>query len=69
MPDALMVIVGGRAGGAGVVTGGGVGAVGPGDAVLPLEQPPSEISETIRKMKSGIVLDAGGAAGLCGAYH
>ena len=55
MPDALMVIVGGPAGGAGLVTGGGVGAVGPGDPVLPLEQPASESSETIRKMKSGIV--------------
>ena len=41
--------------GAGAIVTGGVGAVGPGVAVLPLEHAASDVSATIRKMKSGIV--------------
>ena len=55
-----MVTVGGP--GAGAVVTGGDGAVGvEGDA--PLEHAATDISKTIKKMKCGIVLDAGGAAG------
>ena len=67
-----MLTVGGPAGaggGAGAVVTGGVGAVGPGESVLPLEHAVNDVSETRSKKRSGIILDAGGATGQGRAYH
>jgi hypothetical protein len=76
IPLAVMVTVGGPGGaGAGAIVTGGVGAVGPGEAVLPLEQPAaSTMRQTIRNLITASRLsseaasrrriDAGGAAGL-----
>jgi hypothetical protein len=68
IPLGVIDTVGGPAGtggGAGAVVTGGVGAVGPGEAVLPLEQPvASTMRQMIRKWITASLFDAGGAAGL-----